>query len=86
MCPLLNIPIDWKSPYKHPSTPSLDRIDSSKGYIKGNVQWVSFRANTIKNDATPEELLILAQNYKKIYNQKLYGDSLFDPEATKALK
>lgn len=86
MCPLLNIALNWHSPSKHDSTPSLDRIDNNKGYIKGNVQWVSWRANLLKNDATPEELLMLAQNYKKIYNQKLYGDSLFDPEATKALK
>ena len=86
MCPLLNIALNWHSPPRHDSTPSLDRIDNSKGYIKGNVQWVSWRANRCKNDATPDELLMLAQNYKKIYNQKLYGDSLFDPEATKALK
>ena len=86
MCPLLNIPLDWKSSHKHPNTPSLDRIDSSKGYIKGNVQWVSWRANQLMSDATPDELLMLAQNYKKVYNQKLYGDSLFYPEATEALK
>jgi len=86
MCPLLNIPLDWQSSHKHPNTPSLDRIDSSKGYIKGNVQWVSWRANQLMSNATPDELLMLAQNYKKIYNQKLYGDSLFDPEATETLR
>ena len=86
MCPLLNIALNWHSPPRHDSTPSLDRIDNSKGYIKGNVQWVSWRANRCKNNVTPEELLMLAQNYKKIYNQKLYGDSLFDPEATEALR
>ena len=69
MCPLLNIPLDWKSSYKHPSTPSLDRIDSSKGYIKGNVQWVSWRANQLMSNATPYELLMLAQNYKNIYDK-----------------
>jgi hypothetical protein len=69
LCLLLNIPLDWDSPNKHPSTPSLDRIDNSKGYIKGNVQWVSWRANQLMNDATPDELLMVAQNYKKIYDQ-----------------
>ena len=29
-------------------TISLDRIDSSKGYIKGNVQWVHKTINKIK--------------------------------------
>lgn len=30
-------------------TASLDRIDSSKGYIKGNVQWVHKHVNIMKN-------------------------------------
>ena len=71
LCPLLSIPLDWSTPPNHPSTPSLDRIDSSKGYIKGNVQWVSWRANRLMSNATPDELLMLAQNYKKIYDQTI---------------
>ena len=71
LCPLLNIPLDWSTPPNHHSTPSLDRIDSSKGYTKGNVQWVSWRANRLMSNATPDELLMLAQNYKKIYDQTI---------------
>jgi len=33
-----------------PDSPSLDRIDSSKGYVKGNVEVISFRANSIKSN------------------------------------
>ena len=35
---------------------SLDRIDSSKGYIEGNVQWVTYRANVSKHTMSMKEL------------------------------
>ena len=43
---------------------TLDRIDPTKGYTLGNVQILSFRANTIKGDATLEELKQIVQNWK----------------------
>lgn len=42
------------------SSISLDRIDSTKGYIKGNVWVISSRANRIKNNSTPNELRKIA--------------------------
>jgi hypothetical protein len=38
------------------NSPSLDRIDTSKGYVKGNVWVISWRANKLKSDATLAEL------------------------------
>lgn len=62
ICPILGIPISLnifsdseKVTYNNPGTPSLDRVDSTKGYIKGNVAVISYRANTIKNCGTAEE-------------------------------
>ena len=64
-CPLLNIVLSpWIRSYKY--NPSIDRIDSSKGYIPGNVWIISRRANMLKNNATAAELLFLATNLMKI--------------------
>ena len=63
-CPVLGIPIDYSAKrggHYSENSPSVDRIDSSKGYIKGNVVIMSWRANRIKNDGTAEEHL-------KVYN------------------
>ena len=37
-------------------SPSLDRMDNSKGYTKDNIMVISFRANNIKKDANLQEL------------------------------
>lgn len=42
-------------------SPTLDRLDPSKGYIEGNVCFISHRANRIKYDATVEELYTIAK-------------------------
>ena len=41
-------------------SPSLDRIDNSKGYTPGNVAVISLRANMIKTNATAAELKAVA--------------------------
>ena len=66
-CPLLGIPIEVQ-PKKgyHPNSPSLDKIIPEKGYIKGNVWVISNRANTLKNDATLQELKTLVENLEAL--------------------
>lgn len=55
-CPVLDIPLIKGKGRPTANSPSLDRIDPTKGYIPGNVMVISYRANTIKQDATAEEL------------------------------
>lgn len=55
-CPVLGIPIAVSDGRPGPNSPSLDRVDSTKGYTPDNVRVISWRANKIKGDATPEEL------------------------------
>ncbi len=58
-CPVFNTPFDWSGKDRKHSL-SLDRIDSKAGYVEGNVQAISFRANIMKQDATPKELVAFA--------------------------
>lgn len=61
-CPVFGFELEWGNP--NWSSPSLDRIDSTKGYTYDNCQVISNKANVIKNDASLEELELLV-NYLK---------------------
>lgn len=56
-CALTGIPIETHKVRSSKITASLDRIDSSKGYIEGNVRWVHKRVNIMRMDMTDEELI-----------------------------
>ena len=68
-CPYLGIPLThqmgkgWVK-----SNVSLDRIDTTKGYTKENIQVISWLANSMKRDATREELIMFAKGILKIYS------------------
>lgn len=48
-----------------PNSPSIDRIDSSKGYVRGNIRIISLRANMLKSsDGTAREYEALIQDCK----------------------
>ena len=65
-CPVFDIPLEWSrrrgaSPVPLSNSPSLDRIDPERGYVKGNVWIISHKANAIKNSATHEELKLVTK-------------------------
>lgn len=62
-CPLLGIPIFVGTRQVKNNSPTIDRKDSSKGYVPGNVWVISWRANRIKSDATLEEIKMLVKNW-----------------------
>lgn len=56
-CPVLGTPLvksDTKVPWAN--SPSIDRVNNSKGYVKDNIQVISHRANAIKGSSSIEEL------------------------------
>lgn len=64
-CPVLGIPLAARHGRFGGSdnSPSIDRIRNEGGYVPGNVVIVSWRANRIKSDASPEELRRVAAFY-----------------------
>jgi flagellar basal body rod protein FlgC len=52
------------------NTPSIDRIDNSRGYVPGNVQVISWMANTMKSNASFEDLISFAEAVLRIHGKK----------------
>ncbi len=66
-CAYTNLPFNWTDKGVY-DIPSIDRIDSDKGYTDDNVQLVQWRINQMKNDMSEDDFL----NYiEKIYLNKL---------------
>ena len=68
VCPVFGIEINYEGTKAKgfvDDSPSIDRIDSAKGYIKGNVQIISWRANRIKSDASLHELEAILKYVKE---------------------
>jgi hypothetical protein len=60
-CPVLGIRLfirDKQGPGHN--SPTLDRVDNTKGYVKGNVKVISHRANSLKRDSYAWELRAVA--------------------------
>jgi hypothetical protein len=64
-CPILNIPLKLNSISAGDDSPSLDKIDPLKGYVKGNVKVISRLANIMKAHASVEQLMLFRKNIKK---------------------
>lgn len=56
-CPALGIPLERGTSIIWDNSPTLDRLDPSKGYVPSNVAVISMRANRIKNNGTADEII-----------------------------
>jgi hypothetical protein len=65
LCPYLNVPFQKGTKDYKWYTYSIDKIIPELGYVKGNIQVITYLANTMKNKATKEELINFAKNILK---------------------
>jgi hypothetical protein len=70
-CPVLGTRLQYgpgrgRKLYENGAAASLDRVQNSAGYVRGNVVVTSLRANLLKGQATLEELQKIAAFYTKL--------------------
>lgn len=76
-CPVLGLKLEFGEMSRRNNSPSLDRVDSSRGYVPGNVAVISWRANRLKNDGTAEEFQKLIEYIETF--QKTHVCSTIEP-------
>lgn len=63
-CPVLGLELDYSVGTKgqqRRNSASLDKLRPELGYVQGNVRVISYMANAMKRDATPEQLWSFAR-------------------------
>jgi len=65
-CPVFGIELDYFATMRQENSPSFDRLDNDKGYERGNIVIMSWRANRIKNNGTLEEHLKIVEYLTKV--------------------
>jgi hypothetical protein len=76
VCPVFGYALERGDGCVKYNSPSVDRINPTQGYTKNNIQILSNKANSMKQDATPEELLKFAEWIFKTYKKENNEDSV----------
>jgi hypothetical protein len=76
ICPIfgINIEIGAGKRTVQLNSPTLDRIIPEKGYVKGNIQVISHKANMMKNCGSLEEMIKLGEFAKKLLEEAKKND------------
>jgi hypothetical protein len=67
-CYVTGVDLILESSYNKNYQASLDRIDSSKGYVKGNVRYISVSVNWLKNNLNDEHIKEFIRICKMVVN------------------
>lgn len=60
-CSLSGLPFQFGTQTHFPFSPSIDRIDSSKGYTQNNCRFVLFAVNSFKGTGTDDQMIEIAR-------------------------
>lgn len=76
LCPVLGLELNYAGTggegyTREENSPSIDQIIPGKGYTVDNVCIISWRANRIKNDGTPEEHRRIYEHFNNLTKKKL---------------
>jgi len=63
ICPILRLPLIRGVGVHHPQSPSIDRVRSKLGYVRGNIAIISRHANVIKQDCDDPEVFVRIAEY-----------------------
>jgi hypothetical protein len=55
----------WLGKWCNPNSCTIDRIDSSKGYVKGNIQLITWKANCLKQHLDNDEFIEFCKDVAK---------------------
>lgn len=61
-CKYLELELDYAATSVLPNSPSVNRIDPELGYVKGNLEVISHKANSMLLNATRDELRLFLKN------------------------
>ena len=70
-CVLLGVPLVYDNDRSVSDSPTLDRIDNNRGYVKDNVWVISMLANRIKSNATLEQIETVAANFRLMMDKNM---------------
>ena len=64
-CPIFGIKLEFNEAGFRDNSPSIDRIDSTKGYTRDNIQIISWKANRIKGASSLQDLEMMVAYLKQ---------------------
>lgn len=65
-CPIFGMPLAFNRGRVQDDSYSIDRINSSRGYVPGNLIVISQKANRLKSNSTIEELMLIVEYYQHV--------------------